>query len=106
MNSSRFFKRLVASVFVVFSLSFMFQNSSLAQTYYSSAQSPVYLSDVSTSQESSPSSKEAETEWEIIAVPIRPLLPGSEWEVETEENGTKLIITHGGEEALTLVKKE
>ena len=107
MNSPRFLKKLIAFAFVLFSLSFLFQNSSFAQTYSFPAQSPVYLSDASTSQESLPSSKaDDETDWEITSVPIRPLLPGSEWEVESEQNGTKLIIKHGGEEALTLVKKE
>ncbi|MBD2777760.1 hypothetical protein [Iningainema tapete] len=74
----------------------MFQNSSFAQT-------SVYLPD--SSSQSKPSSQLENTEWVITSVPIRPLLPGSDWSVKSEQNGTKLIISHGDEEVITLVQK-
>lgn len=105
MKSLRFLKKVIALIFVVFSLSFMFQNSSFAQTRYSQPQSPSALQDSSSSQSSLPNSQLDGTEWEITSVPIHPLFPGVEWEVKSEQNGTQLIIKHGDEEVLTLVKK-
>ena len=97
MKSLQFIKKVIAFVFVVFSLCFMFQNSSFAETL-------VYVPDSSTSQ-SKPISQLDDTEWVITSVPIHPLLPGSDWSVKSEQNGTKLIIKHGDEEVITLVQK-
>lgn len=98
MKSLHFLKKAIAFVFVVFSLCFMFQNPSFAQR-------SVEPSNSSSSNSSLPSSQLDKTEWVITSVPIRPLFPGSEWEVKSEQNGTKLIIKHGGEEVITLVPK-
>jgi hypothetical protein len=102
LKSLRFLKKVIPLILVVFSLSFLFQKPSFAQTHHS----PVYLSDSSSPQSSLPTSKLDNTDWVITSVPIRPLFPGAEWEVKSDKNGSKLIITHGDQEVLTLVKKE
>ncbi|MFN6496331.1 MAG: hypothetical protein RMX65_004725 [Nostoc sp. DedQUE01] len=109
MKSLHLIKKVVAFVFIVFSLSLMFQNSSFAQAYSLQTQDSVYLLSA-TSTLAPPSSSTTpqleKIEWQITSVPIRPLLPGKEWEAETIENGNKLVIKHGNEEALTLVRKQ
>lgn len=101
----RFLQKVIVFTFVMFSLCFLFQNPSFAKTSDSQAQPQVSPSGLSGSQSSNPSSNLNKSEWIITSVPIRPLLPGSEWEVKSEENGKKLIIKHGGEEVLTLAKQ-
>lgn len=102
LKSLSFLKKVISSVLVMFSLTFVYQNPSFAQTH----NSPVYLSDVSSQESSLPTFKSDDTEWVITSVPIRPLFPGVEWDVKSEQNGSKLIIKHGDEEVLTLLKKE
>jgi hypothetical protein len=109
MKNLHFIKKVVAFVFIVFSLSFMFQNSSLAQTHSLQAQNSVYFLGLTGSQTSTlaspsslPTTQLDKIQWQITSVPIFPLLPGSEWEAKTEENGNKLVIIHGDEEVLTL----
>ncbi|MBD2682851.1 MULTISPECIES: hypothetical protein [Nostoc] len=106
MKSLHLIKKVVAFVFIVFSLSLMFQNYSFAQAYSLQTQDSVYLLSA-TSTLAPPSSSTTpqleKIEWQITSVPIRPLLPGKEWEAETIENGNQLLIKHGGEEALTLL---
>lgn len=94
------FKKVILFTFIMLSLCFLFENPSFAKTSDAPAQSQVSQPDSSVSQSSL-----NQGEWNITSVPIRPLLPGSEWEVKSEENGNKLTIIHGGEEALTLVKE-
>ncbi|WP_414589440.1 hypothetical protein [Scytonema sp. PCC 10023] len=95
----RLFQKVIVCTFVMLSLCFLFQNPSFAKTTDSQAQPQVQQTGSSGSQSSSNKS-----EWNITSVPIHPLLPGSEWEVRSEENGKKLVIIHGSEEVLTLVK--
>ncbi|MBW4633982.1 MAG: hypothetical protein KME30_19380 [Iphinoe sp. HA4291-MV1] len=95
----RLFKKVIVCTFVMLSLCFLFQNPSFAKTSDSQAQPQVQEST------SNPSSNLDKGEWNITSVPIRPLKPGFEWEVKSEENGKKLVILHNGEEALTLVKE-
>lgn len=111
MKSLHVVKKAIAFAIVLLSLSFMFSSPSLAETYYSQAQHPIYLLGLTDSQSitsaasSSSSTSQSNENWEITSVPIFPLLPGFEWGVKTQENGKKLVITHGDEEVLTLVKK-
>ncbi|MGH8001002.1 MAG: hypothetical protein ACREPR_16625 [Brasilonema sp.] len=93
-----FLKKVLVFTFVMLSLCFLFQNPSFALTGDSQAQPQV-------SQSDSSDSKLDKSEWTITSVPIHPLLPGYEWEVKSSENGKKLIIKHGDEEVLTLVKE-
>ncbi|BAY46026.1 hypothetical protein SAMD00079811_36330 [Scytonema sp. HK-05] len=101
----RFFQKVIVFTFVMLSVCFLFQNPSFAKTSDSQAQPQVQDSTSSGSQSSNPSSNLNKSEWNITSVPIRPLKPGFEWEVKSEENGKKLVILHNGEEALTLVKE-